>query len=194
MCEAFGGNAKAKALEVAIAVACQGQSKDNANLRAALKLRHFRGAPVVMCCVIFFCFPASAIFHPFVSLHSHMHTCTHESRWVLGVFYSIFYSAQREKDMREGVTGAGNCLVYAPFDVGDNPLMSFGLLQCISFGSLGSFCQLNFISLSTAWSLKISFFFGALCLFVLAGEIAHASGIGQGKFTLQLQIPLFGRH
>jgi len=49
----------------------------------------------------------------------------------------------------------GNCLVYAPFDVGDNPLMSFGLLQCISFGSLGSFCQLNFISLSTAWSLKI---------------------------------------
>jgi len=74
MCEAFGGNAKAKALEVAIAVACQGQSKDNANLRAALKLRHFRGAPVVMCCVIFFVF---RLLRYFILLFRSTHTCTH---------------------------------------------------------------------------------------------------------------------
>jgi len=84
------------------------------------------------------------------------------------VFYSIFYSAQREKDMREGVTGAGNCLVYAPFDVGDNPLMSFGLLQCISFGSLGSFCQLNFISLFDSLEFEDIIFFGG-SLFICLG-------------------------
>lgn len=127
MYEAFGGNVKAMPLALALAVAfavavavavaspavCQGQPKDNANLRAVLKLRHFRAAaePCPVCVV-----PGSSDISSFCfALLTHAHAAAVvvvvvECLVLCVVFFiQFFIRSPREKEREQEIA-----CVYAP--------------------------------------------------------------------------------
>lgn len=141
-------------------------------------------------CVLL-CF--SAIFHPFVSLHSHMHMASElgSSRAESFVCFIQLFIPHKEK--RICGAGPGNCLVYAPPDVADNPLMSFGLLHCISFACRRPPIELHISIDSLELRADIIFPFGAVCLSWLGKLFTHPE-LGRANSRFNCKFPRIGHH
>lgn len=171
-------------------VVSQGQPKDNANLRAPSNFDTLEGR--LMCCVVF----CSVFQRYFILLFRSTHTCTWRASWVRVeqspscVLFSFLFRTKRK-----GYAGLGQEIAWfmRPPDVADNPLMSFGLLHCISFACRRPPSELHISIDSLELRADIIFPFGAVCLSWLGKLFTHPE-LGRANSRFNCKFPRIGHH